>query len=277
MITLLLHLGVSLKGLNESKHAQNERSTKEENVIKLSFKKDNLERQIVNTVKSENKKPKENKKKYLSHSDNSFYRETKARNIDKFNIGAKGNSKITKIQKEKANRKENKIKNLKALTFNPFTQKMPEQPMKKQKLIQGSKFGQTNAKGLSANNDFLEKLPLSDFTKVNSQEFKFYGFYQRIRGSLETFWGMSLKEKADQIFRRGGRIPASENFMTNLEVVMNSKGEVVKIKVKGSSGVKELDDAAIDSFNSAGPFPNPPKEMLTKGFAKIMWGFVVKS
>jgi len=42
--------------------------------------------------------------------------------------------------------------------------------------------------------------------------------------------------------------------------------------------VKELDDAAIESFNKAGPFPNPPKDLISNsGTAIIKWGFVVKS
>ena len=47
--------------------------------------------------------------------------------------------------------------------------------------------------------------------------------------------------------------------------------------LKSTSGVEELDAAAIESFNKAGPFPNPPKEMLENGRAKIEWGFVVKT
>ena len=39
----------------------------------------------------------------------------------------------------------------------------------------------------------------------------------------------------------------------------------------------QLDDAAVESFNKAGPFPNPPLEMLKKGQAEIEWGFVVKA
>jgi outer membrane biosynthesis protein TonB len=44
-----------------------------------------------------------------------------------------------------------------------------------------------------------------------------------------------------------------------------------------TSGIKELDDAAIESFNDAGPFPNPPKGLVVDGKVTIEWGFVVKS
>jgi hypothetical protein len=49
------------------------------------------------------------------------------------------------------------------------------------------------------------------------------------------------------------------------------------VKILGASGVKELDDAAVESFNHAGPFPNPPKDLLINDVATIEWGFVVNS
>jgi len=49
------------------------------------------------------------------------------------------------------------------------------------------------------------------------------------------------------------------------------------VRIIGTSGIKELDDAAIESFNEAGPFPNPPKGMIRNGRVTLEWGFVVKS
>ena len=94
---------------------------------------------------------------------------------------------------------------------------------------------------------------------------------------LEQFWGRSVKEQAQKIFKSGRRIPASENHITSLVVTLNSRGEIVDVTVNSTSGIKELDDAAVGSFNEAGPFPNPPKGMLRNGFAKIEWGFVVNT
>jgi hypothetical protein len=33
----------------------------------------------------------------------------------------------------------------------------------------------------------------------------------------------------------------------------------------------------VESFNQAGPFPNPPQDLIVEGKVKIEWGFVVKS
>ena len=102
-------------------------------------------------------------------------------------------------------------------------------------------------------------------------------FYHRIRQRLEQYWGSSIQSKAKHLYKSGRRIPASENLITAITVTLDVKGNILDIKIDGTSGVKELDQAAIESFNKAGPFPNPPKGLLVDGRAVIQWGFVVKS
>jgi protein TonB len=129
----------------------------------------------------------------------------------------------------------------------------------------------------SGANDYVKGIPLGDMTKLNSVEFKHFGFYNRIKGQLEQYWGASLKEKAKKIYKSGRSVAGQQDFITNLEVAINLKGKITQIKLKTTSGMKELDDAAVESFNKAGPFPNPPQELVINGEAWIKWGFVVKS
>jgi TonB family protein len=139
--------------------------------------------------------------------------------------------------------------------------------------VENGAYGET---GLASNNDHLEDIPLGDMTHLNTVEFKYYGFYHRIRQRLEQHWGATLREKVTGLYRRGGRIPASENRVTSLRITIDDRGQIQKVFIKSTSGVTELDDAAVESFNKAGPFPNPPAGMLTNGYAEIEWGFVVK-
>lgn len=129
---------------------------------------------------------------------------------------------------------------------------------------------------VSSTSDHIENIPLGDLTHLNTIEYKFFGYYHRIRQKLEGFWGRSVQEKAEQL-ASGGRALASEEHFTALRIVMNSSGEIVDVVILGSSGVKELDDAAVESFNEAGPFPNPPKGLVVNGRVTIEWGFVVNS
>lgn len=130
---------------------------------------------------------------------------------------------------------------------------------------------------MSSTNDHLEDVPLGDLTHLNTVEYKFYGYYHRIRQKLEGFWGRSVQEKAEILASEGRSIASDDEHVTALRIVMDSRGEIVDVVVLGSSGVKELDDAAIESFNDAGPFPNPPKDLVVDGRVTIEWGFVVNS
>ncbi|MBA2403297.1 MAG: TonB family protein [Bdellovibrionales bacterium] len=239
--------------------------------------------QRTQIVQSEDADSIEKKKDaFLSDKDRSFDRQTVAKNIDTFKKAAQGDSNVTqKAQMKEAEvKKKADIKNLKLSDFgiasgDPMPKKTARAPASQS--VKGMKNGDPMAQGLSATNDYVEEVTLGDFTHLNTVEYKFYGFYHRIRQKLEQFWGKSIHEKAQAIFRSGRRLPASENLITSLQVALNEKGEIISVKILGASGVKELDDAAIESFNEAGPFPNPPKELLVNGKATIDWGFVVKS
>lgn len=141
----------------------------------------------------------------------------------------------------------------------------------------GIERGDASTTGLARNNDFVEEVPLGDMTNLNTTEFKYYGFYHRIRQKLEQYWGSTIQSKAKNLYRSGRRLPASENLITAITVTLDDHGNILDIKIEGTSGIRELDQAAIESFNKAGPFPNPPKGLLIGGRAVIQWGFVVKS
>src|SRR5690606_25460008 len=141
----------------------------------------------------------------------------------------------------------------------------------------GIKNGNRKKTGLGRSNDFIKDIPLGDFTKLNTQEYEFYGFYHRIKQKLEQFWGRNIQEQAQKMYKSGRHIASDQNLLTSLTITINEKGKIVSVKINSTSGVKELDEAAIQSFNQAGPFPNPPKKMLRNGQAKIEWGLVVNT
>lgn len=243
----------------------------------------NTKRQIVQSEDSASKeKPVD--PAFLSDKDRKFDRQTVSRNVNTFNKAGLGNAAVTQKSPEKVadtpTKKKTDIKDLKLSDIGmPMHEPMVKEASRAPASVseKGMQNGDRMSDGLSATNDYVEEMALGDFTQLNTVEFKFYGFYHRIRQKLEQFWGRSIQEKAQVLFRSGRRIPASQDLITSLRITMNEKGHIIDVKVLGASGVKELDDAAIESFNQAGPFPNPPKELLVNGKATIEWGFVVKS
>lgn len=253
----------------------------EEKVIKIRLSPEK-KKQIVQTQESKDKL-KKLKDAYLGAKDNFVERETKAQDVGSFKkagIGQKDGV-DKKIVQQKTTPKEKKVKDisLKDLSVNPNLKELEKEVQQDQILqaAKGLKNGSKEQTGLSQSNDYLQDVELGDFTQLNTQEFKFYGFYHRIRQKLEQFWGVNIKEQADKIMKSGRSIASGENHITSLVIVLNDKGEITNVNIKSTSGIKELDDAAIDSFNQAGPFPNPPKEMLKNGQAVIEWGFVVNT
>lgn len=242
--------------------------------VKLRFQENprtEIKKQIVQSEDSAaNEKPLDSA--YQSDKDRKFDRQTVAKNSGIFNKAAKGHSNKETLTVQE---KERRLKELSKLAGALMAGEVARKPSNAEKM--GVENGDLSSKGLSATNDYVQDVSLGDFTQLNTVEYRFYGFFHRIRQKLEQHWGNTLREKSEALFRSGRRMPASQDLITSLQVTLNDRGEIVAVKILGASGVKELDDAAIESFNQAGPFPNPPKDLLVNGKAVIEWGFVVKS
>lgn len=249
--------------------------------VKLNSKRS---RQIVDS-KEESKRKLQSTDSYLGKVDNQVLRETQAKQVSSFNeagVGQKDGQKSS-ISKKIENKKVKKIsltdlgtqpeKNLRELKEELEKERIAETSLP----AQGLENGVLGKKGLSSSNDYLEEVELGDFTKLNTQEYEFYGFYHRIKQKLEQFWGRNLQEQMRKVLKAGRHIASEQSLLTALTIQLNARGEIVKIQVDSTSGIKELDTVAIDSFNEAGPFPNPPQKMLKNGRATIKWGFAVET
>jgi TonB family protein len=275
------YVEVTLDDMKELRKSLSPASSKTKSSAKKQIVNNELTGQEIKPIDSQ----------FLGEKDQTYDRQTIASKVDLFNKAALGQrtglvngektQELTKSAPKVATPKTMGVG--KKMTLNDLSlsnENLTEAINKAESLNTaklGVKNGDSASRGLSSNNDFIETVPLGDFTHLNTTEFKYYGFYHRIRQKLEQFWGNSIREKAKTMYMSGRRIPATENLITSITVDINHKGEIVHVKVIGTSGVRELDEAAVESFNKAGPFPNPPQGMLKNGVATIEWGFVVKS
>ena len=258
----MLHGGALILKVSFDRNKITNRTTEKPLIIKV---KNDVNRQIVQSEDSESKEAKDNA--FLSDKNRSFDRQTKSRVTDIFHEGQR------KSGGGKPGVKDLKLSDLGTQQGdNPF-----EKAAKQYNKLKNGEGGKDLSRSVSSTNDYIEDIPPGDLTHLNTVEYKYYGFYHRIRQKLEQFWGRSLYAKAEQLAAEGRRVAASEELITALLVTLNHQGKVIEIKIKGSSGIKELDDAAIESFNEAGPFPNPPKDLIVNGRVTLEWGFVVKS
>lgn len=131
---------------------------------------------------------------------------------------------------------------------------------------------------VSQNSDYVKDVDHGLETMLNTREFKYYSYYNRIRRQLSQHWEGRVRDKLSKLFREG-RAPAAtgQDRITKLMIVLNEKGTLVRVQVMSDSGVRDLDDAAIEAFRAAAPFPNPPQGIVEQdGTVKIRWDFVLE-
>ncbi len=230
-------------------------------------------KQIVNSEVA-NKEKVENAK-YLSQFDNKTDRETIAKKVDSFYRGAKQDSAAQQKSKQAKAQKKNAVPNLKLADVGLGLEQLAKIEVAKR--IQKSSETNSELARASSNNDYIKNTNLGDITNLNTAEYKYYGFYARIRMQLEQYWSSELKAKSQGLFKKGRSIASGQELITNLEITIDQAGKIKKVVIVTTSGVQEIDEAAIDAFEKAGPFPNPPKDMVTTGEATLRWGFVVRS
>jgi TonB family protein len=281
-ISVVFHLAFLISKVPslDIKNALSDKSEEIKLKVLLNSRSD-IKRQIVQTEQNKNQ-VKNDKKAYLGKKDNFVARETKAATVGSFKQAARGikDGQMKKVNRSaKQKRKNYKDIKLSDLAIKPNFKRMDNVIKKHQdsQALKGLRNGKGKQAGLSQANDFVKDVALGDFTKLNTQEFAYYGFYHRIRQKLEQFWGVNIQDQAEKIMKSGRSIASGQNHLTSLVININSNGEIIKVKIKSTSGIKELDEAAIKSFNQAGPFPNPPKGMIKNGIATIEWGFVVNT
>jgi TonB family protein len=126
--------------------------------------------------------------------------------------------------------------------------------------------------------EYVKGFKAGEQTMLNTREYVFYGYFQRIRERLDRAWDQSLRAKLTQYFYKGRQLAAESDYTTKLLVTLDDDGQVIRVQLVGQSGTRDLDDAAIRAFNDAGPFPNPPKGLVdAEGQIQVRWDFVLRT
>lgn len=239
---------------------------------------ESLSKQIVDQDLPESKEAANTR--FMSEKNQIVEKQTVARNRGEFKNAQSDKKAGTKGEKQSlektAEAKDAALKNL-------FSQYDPAEGMKRQQELykpQAAGEGGQNGQGeVSQTQDYIKDVDQGLQTLLNTREFKYYSYYSRIRKQLAQHWEGEVRERLSKMFREG-RSPAatSQDRITKVIVVLNSAGTLVRVQLLADSGVKDLDDAAIEAFRAAAPFPNPPAGIVEEdGTVKIRWDFVLES
>jgi TonB family protein len=111
----------------------------------------------------------------------------------------------------------------------------------------------------AAPNDHLQDAEEGEGTFLNTREWKYASFFNRVKQNVGMHW-----DPNSELRRRDptGGIYSGKDRYTLVNVTLDQKGMVQEIHVEKSSGLDFLDLEAVASFERAQPFPNPPAGLL---------------
>ena len=135
----------------------------------------------------------------------------------------------------------------------------------------------TTGEQVSQTIDYVKDLDPGLETLLSTREFVYYTYYARIRRQLNQFWAPKVREKMIAMARTGRQPASSNDIITKCLVTLDKGGQLMKVQIVGVSGVHELDEAAVEAFKMAAPFPNPPHGIVeTDGTIKLLWSFILE-
>jgi TonB family protein len=132
--------------------------------------------------------------------------------------------------------------------------------------------------GAMGGGEYIKGLKEGEFSALNTREFVFYSYFQRIRERLDRAWVPILRAHLTKMYKSGRTLASDMDHHTKILVHLTTDGEITRVQVISESGTRDLDDAAVKAFNKAGPFPNPPKGLIgTAKEIKIPWEFILRT
>jgi protein TonB len=113
-------------------------------------------------------------------------------------------------------------------------------------------------------------LPVGSENMLNAQESVYYSFFARLYEEIGPIWQSRIRSTVPS--RRLG----PGEYLTSVDVVLDSEGNLIAVHQLQSSGVPEFDQAVQDSWRRIGRFPNPPSGLLKNGEVHTGWTFSVQ-
>ena len=118
-------------------------------------------------------------------------------------------------------------------------------------------------------NLYLPHLKKAYMTVLNTNAYddrRFYIFFERIfeQVMLRLTSNLTLMSKLISYREIDELRKKHDVIFTKLDFLFDKEGHLKDTKLLQSSGIKELDYIAIDSFEDAAPFLNPPQELVRK-------------
>ncbi len=126
----------------------------------------------------------------------------------------------------------------------------------------------------AAANDHLQDVAEGDGTFLNTREWKYASFFNRVKQSVGQQWQPSnaLRQRDPT-----GNVYGGRDRNTVLSVTLDQAGRLKDAYVEKSCGLDFLDLEAVKAFERAQPFPNPPPGLLANDQTiRFQFGFYLE-
>jgi TonB family protein len=131
---------------------------------------------------------------------------------------------------------------------------------------------------LSQTSDHLKDVAIGAETHLNTREFLYYSYFNRIKKKLRQHWEPMVHAKVRSMVKKGREIASVETTLsTRVIITLDETGLLRRVQVSTTSGLEDLDDAAVEALQEAAQFPNPPKDLVREGFVTLNWDFILES
>lgn len=129
--------------------------------------------------------------------------------------------------------------------------------------------GADTSEGGGAPNDALTEVPEGDGTFLNTREWRYAAFFNRVKQAVAAKWDPNGRLRAKN------RSPGLNDRLTTLHVSLRPDGSLADVYVAKSCGIDELDQEAVRAFEQAQPFSNPPAGLVEGGAIRFAFGFTL--
>lgn len=129
----------------------------------------------------------------------------------------------------------------------------------------GLEFNQAlrNTQRSNSTSQYQHQLPndiaMGDVTNLNTDAHIYASFYNRIAEAFYIRWVQNLEKTWNRLSLDTKQKLSGLVWRTELEIILNARGEVQKVLTMKPSGFPLFDQDAVRAFYEAQFFPNPPK------------------
>ncbi|MBX9767327.1 MAG: TonB family protein [Bdellovibrionales bacterium] len=132
--------------------------------------------------------------------------------------------------------------------------------------------------GVNSSDDNIKGKQLGMKTLLNTKGYVYFSYYKLIKSQISKHWEARIKQKLVQLLSADRSLAAQRDPVTRLFIIINRDGQLSGVQILQASGTHELDQAAVEAFKEAAPFPVPPQGIVdSDGNVKIRWDFALQA